>query len=136
MKNALVFSLLALSLAACAPTTVRSSNELRFAPSSLGSKVSGTGSVTASSDGNTTYRLSLQNLPANATLGVGVYVGSCTNQGELKFALPNLKSSATGEATLEANLSTGTLPVKAYINVHQKSSEQGLGAALGCANIR
>jgi hypothetical protein len=138
MKNTVALATLALlCLAACAPTARPSSLDLTFAPASpLGARVKGTGSLYNAGDGTTTYRLSVEGLPVNATLGAGVYVGSCTNQGELRFALPNLQSDASGAATLEARVPTGTLPLKAYINVHQRSAEQGFGAVLGCANVR
>jgi hypothetical protein len=138
MKNAWIVSLLAVSLAACAPgVTPRSSLELKFAPASAaGSGITGTGSVVASSDGNTVYRLELRGLIANGKFGAGVYVGSCTNQGSLRFALPDLQADANGNATLETRVTTGNLPTKAYINVHQRTAEQGFGAVLSCANVR
>jgi hypothetical protein len=139
MKNAaLIVSLVALGFAACAPiANTRSSTALKFAPvSPLGSSIAGSGSVVVSGDGNTVYRLELQGLPASATLGAGVYVGSCTNQGHLKFALPDVRSDASGNATLETRVVTGNLPAKAYINLHQRTAEQGFGAALSCANIQ
>jgi hypothetical protein len=138
MKIIAIPALLALTLAACAPgATTRSNLELKFAPASAaGSRITGSGSVVSSSDGNTVYRLSLQGLIANAKFGVGVYVGSCTNQGNLKFALPDLQADASGNATLETQVTTGSLPAKAYVNVHQRTAEQGFGAALSCANIR
>ena len=137
MKNVLALAALALSFAACAPTAQPSSFDASFAPASpLGAKVSGQARLNNAGDGMTTYQLTLQGLPASATLGMGVYNGSCTNQGDLKYALPNLSSDASGNATLEVALKTGSLPIRAYINVHQRSAETGLGAALACANIR
>jgi hypothetical protein len=138
MKNVWMVSLLALSLAACAPgVTPRSSLELKFNPASTaGSGITGTGSVVASSDGGTVYRLSLSGLIASAKFGAGVYVGSCTNQGTLKFALPDIQADASGNATLETRVTTGNLPTKAYLNIHQRTAEQGFGAVLSCANIR
>lgn len=137
MKNALALAVLALSFAACAPTAQPSSFDTTFAPASpLGAKIAGKARLSNAGDGTTTYQLTLEGLPVSATLGIGVYVGSCTNQGNLKYALPDLKSDASGNATLEVALKTGALPIKAYINVHQRSAETGLGAALACANIR
>ncbi len=137
MKNVFALAALALSFAACAPTAQPSSIDASFTPASpLGAKVTGKARLDNAGDGTTTYRLTLQGLPMSATLGMGVYVGSCTNQGDLKYALPNLSSDASGNATLEVALKTGSLPIKAYINVHQRSAETGLGAALACANIR
>jgi len=137
MKNVLALAALALSFAACAPTAQPSSFDASFAPASpLGAKVTGKARLDNAGDGTTTYRLTLQGLPASTTLGMGVYNGSCTNQGDLKYALPNLSSDSSGNATLEVALKTGSLPIKAYINVHQRSAEQRFGAALACANIR
>lgn len=137
MKNVLALAVLAISFAACAPTAQPSSFDTTFAPASpLGAKISGTARLSNAGDGTTTYTLTLQGAPASATLGTGVYVGSCTNQGVIKYALPNLQSDASGNATLTIALKTGSLPIKAYINVHQRSAETGLGAALACANIR
>ena len=137
MKNLLAIATLAVSFAACAPTAGPSSLTTNFVPASpLGARVAGRATLGNTGDGTTTYRLNLQGLPVSATLGLGVYVGSCTNQGNLSYALPNLRSDASGNATLEVALKTGSLPIKAYINVHQRSAEQNLGAALACANIR
>ena len=137
MKNVLALAVLALSFAGCAPTAQPSSYDTTFAPASpLGAKVSGKARLSNAGDGTTTYQLTLKGLPASTTLGMGVYVGSCTNQGNLKYALPNLSSDTGGNGTLEVALKTGSLPIKAYINVHQRSAETGLGAALACANIR
>ena len=137
MKNVLALTILALSFAGCAPTAQPMSFDASFAPASpLGAKISGQARLSNAGDGTTTYQLTLEGLPASATLGMGVYVGSCTNQGNLKYALPNLSSDASGNATLEVAVKTGSLPIKAYINVHQRSAETGLGAALACANIR
>lgn len=137
MKNVLALATLALSFAACAPTAQPSSYDTTFAPASpLGAKVIGQARLSNAGDGMTTYQLTLQGLPVSATLGTGVYVGSCTNQGNLKYALPDLSSDSSGNATLTVALKTGSLPIKAYINVHQRSAETGLGGALACANIR
>lgn len=137
MKNLFTLAALALSFAACAPTAQPSSFDTTFAPASpLGASIAGFARLSNAGDGTTTYTLTLQGLPVNATLGTGVYSGSCTNQGSLKYALPNLKSDSSGNATLEVAVKTGSLPIRAYINVHQRSAETGLGAALACANIR
>ena len=137
MKNALALAVLALSFAACAPTAQPSSIDATFAPASpLGATVVGKARLSNAGNGTTTYTLTVQGLPVNATLGIGVYSGSCTNQGSLKYALPNLKSDSSGNAALEVALNTGSLPIKSYINVHQRSAEQSFGAALACANIR
>lgn len=137
MKNVLALAVLALSFAGCAPTAQPSSLDATFTPASpLGAKIVGNARLNNAGDGTTTYQLTLRGLPVSATLGAGVYIGSCTNQGALKYALPNLSSDLTGNATLEVKLQTGSLPIKAYINVHQRSAETGLGAALACANIR
>jgi hypothetical protein len=137
MKNLLALTILAISFAGCAPTAQPSSVDTSFAPASpLGAKVSGKARLSNAGDGTTTYQLTLQGLPASATLGIGVYAGSCTNQGVVKYALPDLKSDSTGNATLEVAVKTGALPIKAYINVHQRSAATGFGAALACANIR
>jgi opacity protein-like surface antigen len=137
MKNLFATAALALVFAACAPSAQTSNADLSFAPASpLGASVTGTGSVFNAGNGTTVYRLQLEGLPANAALGVGVYVGSCTNQGQLQYALPDLQTDAAGKATLETRIATGTLPAKAYINVHQRGAAQGFGGALACANVR
>ena len=137
MKNVLALTALALSFTACAPTAQPSSFNATFAPASpLGANIAGKARLNNAGDGTTTYTLTVQGLPVNATLGMGVYSGSCTNQGSLKYALPNLKSDSSGNAALEVALKTGSLPIKSYINVHQRSAETGFGAALACANIR
>ena len=137
MKNLLILAVLALTFSSCAPTAQPMSVDTTFAPASpLGAKIAGKARLNNAGDGTTTYQLTLQGLPVSATLGMGVYAGSCTNQGVLRYALPDLKSDASGNATLEVALKTGSLPIKAYINVHQRSAEQRFGAALACANIR
>jgi hypothetical protein len=132
-----VLLITALTLASCAPAT-RSlfANDVAFVPASAaGSSIQGSGSIASTSDGITTLRLQFAGLPANATLGTGIYVGSCTNQGHLKIATPDISSDASGNATFETAITNGTLPSQAYINVHQKASGVGYGSAIACANL-
>jgi hypothetical protein len=134
MKQAVLLSIVALTLASCAPASRNmSSSDVAFVPA-RGASLQGSGSI-ASGNGSTTLRLQFSGLPANATLGTGIYVGSCTNQGHLKIATPDITSDASGNGTLETTIMNGTLPAQAYINVHQKASEAGYGSAIACANL-
>ncbi len=137
MKQIVLLSFAALTLGSCAPATRNLfSNDVAFVPASAAdSSIQGSGSIANTSDGVTTLRLQFSGLPANAILGTGIYVGSCTNQGHLKIATPDINSDANGTAALETTVVNGTLPSQAYINVHQKASSAGYGSAIACANL-
>jgi hypothetical protein len=136
MKQTVLLSIIALTLASCAPGSRNlSSNDVAFVPASSGASLQGSGSIVSSSGGMTTLRLQFSGLPANATLGTGIYVGSCTNQGHLKIATPDITSDASGNGTLETTITNGALPAQAYLNVHQKASSAGYGTAIACANL-
>jgi hypothetical protein len=136
MKQTVFLSIVALTLASCAPAARNvSSSDVAFVPArGASASLQGSGSI-ASGNGSTTLRLQFSGLPANATLGTGIYVGSCTNQGHLKIATPDITSDASGNGTLETTIMNGTLPAQAYINVHQKASGAGYGSAIACANL-
>jgi hypothetical protein len=137
MKKVLSISIFAFVFAACAPNNTISNLEMDFAPASpLGSRVTGSGSVVSSSSGNSRIRLELRGLPASSSLGTAVYVGSCTNQGHLSLALPDVRSDAAGNASLETSVVNGTIPTQAYVNVFQKTRAEGYGTALACSNLK
>ena len=128
---------IALTLAACAPNNSLSSLEMDFAPATpLGARITGSGTLLASSSGNSRIRLELRGLPASANLGAGVFVGSCTNQGHLQIQLPDIRSDNAGSATLESSFKNGMTPARAYVNVFQKTQAAGYGTVLACANLK
>ncbi len=137
MTKILGVSMIALTLAACAPNNTVSSLEMDFAPASpLGARITGSGTLVASSSGNSRIRLELRGLPVSSDLGAGVFVGSCTNQGHIRIELPNLRSDSAGNATLESSFKNGTTPAQAYVNVFQKTQAAGYGTVLACANLK
>ena len=137
MKKLLNLSMIAIALAACAPSTNVSSLEMDFAPATpLGARITGSGTLVSSTSGTSRIRLELRGLPANSSLGAGVFVGSCTNQGHLRLELPDLRSDGGGNATLDTNFKNGTTPAQAYVNVFQKTQADGYGTALACANLK
>ncbi len=137
MKKVLGIGLAALAFVGCAPASNLSSYGLEFAPASpLGAQVTGTGSYVSVADGKSRVKLELRGLPANAVLGSALMVGSCTNQGHIAAAMPDIRSDANGNATLETTVRNGLLPVQAYVNVYQKTQADGYGTALACANIK
>jgi hypothetical protein len=137
MKNFLSLTAIALTLAACAPNNTISSLEMDFAPATpLGARITGSGKLISSTNGTSQIRLELRGLPANSNLGTGVFVGSCTNQGHLQIELPDIRSDAGGNATLNTSLKNGITPVQAYVNVFQKTQADGYGTALACANLK
>ena len=136
MKKIIAISTIAL-LAACAPASTTSSFDMDFAPASpLGARITGSGTLAASSSGSSRIRLELRGLPASSSLGVGVYVGSCTNQGHLVIALPDVRTDVGGNSSLDSNFKNGILPAQAYVNVFQKTAAAGYGTVLACANIK
>ncbi len=137
MKKILAASVTAFLLASCAPNSNAPSLALDFAPAApLGARVTGSGSVVGSGSGSSKVRLELRGLPANSSLGAAIYAGSCTNQGHLMASLPDLRTDAGGNATLETNLKSEALPAQGYVNVFQKTQADGYGAALACGNIK
>lgn len=136
MKKFFSLSIIAIALAACAPSSNVSSLEMDFAPATpLGARITGSGTLVSSTSGTTRIRLELRGLPANSSLGSGVFVGSCTNQGHLRIELPDLRSDAGGNATLDTSFKNGLIPTQAYVNVFQKTQADGYGTALACANL-
>ena len=137
MKKFFGLSAIVLALAACAPSSNVSSLEMDFAPATpLGARITGSGTLVSSTSGLTRIRLELRGLPANSSLGSGVFVGSCTNQGHLRIELPDLRSDGGGNATLDTSFKNGNTPSQAYVNVFQKTQADGYGTALACANLK
>jgi hypothetical protein len=137
MKKIVGLSVMVVALAACAPNSNVSSLEMDFAPATpLGARVTGSGTLVSSTSGTTRIRLELRGLPASSSLGAGVFVGSCTNQGHLRIELPDLRSDAGGNATLDTSFKNGIAPTQAYVNVFQKTRADGYGTALACANLK
>ena len=68
MKKIIAISTIAL-LAACAPASTTSSFDMDFAPASpLGARITGSGTLAASSSGVSRIRLELRGLPASSSL--------------------------------------------------------------------
>ena len=137
MKKILAVSITAILFASCAPSSNIPTLEMDFAPASpLGARVTGSGTLVSSTSGSTKVRLELRGLPANSSLGAGIHLGSCTNQGPLAITLPDLRTDSGGNTSLETSFKNGVLPAQAYVNVYQKTQADGYGTALACGNIK
>jgi hypothetical protein len=137
MKNTFAALFAAIAFVACAPNNPVSSYALDFAPSSpLGARITGNGNLVVSSSGSSRLQLELRGLPASSVLGVAVLIGSCTNQGHVIVALPDVSSDVGGNAKLDSSFKNGVVPSQAYVNVFQKSAANGYGTALACANLQ
>jgi hypothetical protein len=137
MKKTIAALFAATAFVACAPNNPTSSFGLDFAPASpRGARVTGTGTLVVSSNGSSRIQLEVRGLPASSSLGAAVLVGSCTNQGHVVQTLPDLSSDSSGNAKLETSFKNGVVPSQAYVNIFEKTTANGYGTPLACANLQ
>ena len=127
-------------LAACAPmgsaakvVTLSPSGALATAEAS---KVAGTANIAVLGDGTTKITLKLAGMVAGSKHAAHVHVGSCVNQGGVVIPLPDVVAGADGSGSSEKVIQTGSIPAAAYVNVHQKGSDEGVGGGISCGDIR
>ena len=127
-------------LAACAPmgsaakvVTLSSSGALATGEAS---KVTGTANIAVLGDGTTKITLKLTGMVAGSKHASHVHVGSCVNQGGVVIPLPDVVAGADGAGSSEKIIQTGSIPAAAYVNVHQKGSDEGLGGGISCGDIK
>ena len=127
-------------LAACAPmgsaaqvVTLSPSGALATAEAS---KVTGTANIAVLGDGTTKITLKLSGMVAGSKHAAHVHVGSCVNQGGVVIPLPDVVAGTDGSGSSEKVIQTGSIPVAAYVNVHQKGSDEGVGGGISCGDIR
>jgi Cu/Zn superoxide dismutase len=128
------------TLAACAPmgsaakkVTLTSSGALS---SGEASKVVGTAEIATLGDGTTKVTLMLSGMVAGSKHATHIHVGSCVNQGTVAIPLPDVVAGTDGKGSGEKVVQTGLIPAAAYVNVHQKGSEEGVGGGISCGDIR
>jgi hypothetical protein len=139
-KSIITIGLSLAILAACAPmgtpakkVTLSSSGALATGEAS---KVTGTAEIATLGDGTTKITLMLSNMVAGSKHAAHVHVGSCVNQGGVVIPLPDVVAGADGNGSSEAIVQTGKIPAAAYVNVHQKGSDEGVGGGISCGDIK
>lgn len=127
-------------LAACAPmgrpsktVTLNSSGALS---TNEASKVTGTAEIAVLGDGTTKVTLMLSGMVAGSKHAAHIHVGSCVNQGGVVIPLPDVVAGADGTGSSEKVIQTGSIPAAAYVNVHQKGSDEGVGGGISCGEIK
>jgi hypothetical protein len=127
-------------LAACAPmgksaktVTLSSSGALA---SGEASKVTGSAEIATLGDGTTRVTLKLSGMVAGSKHATHIHVGSCVNQGGVAVPLPDVVAGTDGSGSSEKLIQTGTIPAAAYVNVHQKGSDEGVGGGISCGDIK
>jgi CHRD domain len=127
-------------LAACAPmgkpsksVTLNSSGALA---TNEASKVTGTAEIAVLGDGTTKITLMLSGMVAGSKHAAHIHVGSCVNQGNVAVPLPDVVAGTDGTGSSEKIIQTGLIPAAAYVNVHQKGSDEGVGGGISCGDIQ
>jgi CHRD domain len=142
MNKAIVIGVgLALAvLAACAPmgkasktVTLTSSGALSTGEAS---KVTGTAEIAVLGDGTTKVTLMLSGMVAGSKHAAHIHIGSCVNQGSVAVPLPDVVAGGDGSGSSEKVIQTGQIPAAAYVNVHQKGSDEGVGGGISCGDIK
>jgi Cu/Zn superoxide dismutase len=128
------------ALAACAPmgkaaktVTLSSSGALS---TNEASKVTGTAEIATLGDGTTKITLKLSGMVAGSKHATHIHVGSCVNQGGVAVPLPDVVAGTDGQGSSEKIIQTGLIPAAAYVNVHQKGSDEGVGGGISCGDIK
>jgi CHRD domain len=127
-------------LAACAPMgsaakVVKLSSSGALATGEA-SKVTGSAEIAALGDGTTKVTLTLSGMVAGSKHAAHIHVGSCVNQGGVAVPLPDVIAGTDGAGSSSKIIQTGSIPVAAYVNVHQKGSDEGLGGGIACGDIK
>lgn len=127
-------------LAACAPmgkagktVTLSSTGALATNESS---KVTGIAEIAVLGDGTTKITLILSGMVAGSKHAAHIHTGSCVNQGSVVVPLPDVIAGADGAGSSEKIMQTGLIPAAAYVNVHQKGSDEGVGGGISCGDIK
>lgn len=134
-------SILIALLAACAPANTAQSSTVAFNstdPLGKPGTVQGSVQVIPQGDGLTRLLITMTGLKPNARHAAHVHVGSCTNQGAVIVPLTDVSADANGTGQSDTTLETGKIPVAAYVNVHERASNDaaGVGGGIACATIR
>lgn len=127
-------------LGACAPMG-KSSKTVNLSSTGVlatneASKVTGTAEITVLGDGTTKVTLMLSGMVAGSKHAAHIHTGSCVNQGGVAVPLPDVVAGADGAGSSEKVIQTGTIPAAAYVNVHQKGSDEGVGGGISCGDIK
>ncbi len=141
MKYALLTMFGALVFASCAPANTGQSFDVKISStgalaSTAASTVTGSASVVTMSDGNAKVVVKLSGMEPNSKHAMHIHVGSCTNQGPVVIGLPDIAADAGGNGSVEKIVETAKIPTAAYINIHQKSTDDGTGGGIACGNVR
>ena len=141
MKYALLAAFGALAFASCAPANTGQNFDVKISStgalaSAAASTVTGSASVSTMSDGNAKVVVKLSGMEPNSKHAMHIHVGSCANQGAVVIGLPDVFADASGNGSIEKIVETAKIPAAAYINVHQKASDAGVGGGIACGNIR
>jgi hypothetical protein len=128
-------------LAACAPMGSKPSKSVTLNSSGVlatneASKVIGTAEIAVLGDGTTKVTLTLSGMVAGSKHAAHIHVGSCVNQGGVAVPLPDVVAGADGSGSSEKVIQTGLIPAAAYVNVHQKGSDEGVGGGISCGDIK
>jgi CHRD domain len=100
------------------------------------SKVVGTAEIAVLGDGTTKVSLMLSGMVAGSKHAAHIHTGSCVNQGGVAVPLPDVVAGADGSGSSEKVIQTGSIPAAAYVNVHQKGSDEGVGGGISCGDIQ
>jgi CHRD domain len=141
MKYALLTVFGALAFASCAPANTGPSYDVKISSTgalatNAASTVTGSASVVTMTDGSAKVVIMLSGMEAGSKHAMHIHVGSCANQGPVVIGLPDVTADASGKGSVEKMVETAKLPAAAYINIHQKSSDAGVGGGIACGNIR
>lgn len=141
MKYALLAVVGALAFASCAPANTGPSYDVKISStgalaSNAASTVTGTASVVTMTDGSAKVTVKLSGMEANSKHAMHIHVGSCANQGPVVIGLPDVTADASGNGSIEKMVETAKIPAAAYINIHQKASDAGVGGGIACGNVR
>jgi CHRD domain len=128
-------------LAACAPMGSKASksvtlNSTGALATNEASKVTGTAEIAVLGDGTTKVTLMLSGMVAGSKHAAHIHTGSCVNQGSVAVPLPDVVAGADGVGSSEKIIQTGLIPAAAYVNVHQKGSDEGVGGGISCGDIK
>jgi CHRD domain len=140
MKYALL-TVIALAFASCAPANTGPSYDVKISStgalaSNAASTVTGSATIVTMTDGTAKVVIKLSGLEAGSKHAMHIHVGSCANQGPVAIGLPDVAADANGNSTVEKIVETAKMPAAAYINIHQKASDAGVGGGIACGNIR
>jgi hypothetical protein len=127
-------------LAACAPMGTPAKKVMLASSGALSSgeasKVTGSSEIAVLGDGTTKVMLMLSGMVAGSKHAAHIHVGSCVNQGGVAVPLPDVVAGADGAGSSSKIIQTGTIPAAAYVNVHQKGSDEGVGGGIACGDIK